>query len=324
MNRIYIIWSLLLPMALLAQADIIEEEGTTEPPAAETSAPKPEIPGMIEKNKIEFYALPGNKRLRLKVESGDQISGVRSTYVKINDSAFLPDNDKPFYLKRDGFYRVEWYSEDQVLNRSGHGIRNIYLDSTAPEIEQNVLDSRVNKRNEVLETARLSLAATDAGIGLDKIEWQNADKGNWESYSAPIGLREQAGEHGTGTIHIRAIDKLGNATPLQAFQFKISSGPAVLPAALLDDFPEDAQPIHIPAEGYEVGEVPPDSLVEYKIDNGEFIPVKSGERIQNLPPGEHTITWRYTDDLGRVVEKTYRIVVDTDPPETILRPSVED
>ncbi|CAM5396325.1 hypothetical protein SFUMM280S_11393 [Streptomyces fumanus] len=79
-------------------------------------------------------------------------------------------------------------------------------DTTAPETAAEVSGTR-NAAGAYVGSASVAVSATDAGSGVDRIEYAIGADGAWQPYTAPVVI-DQVGEH---TVRYRAFDKAGNA-----------------------------------------------------------------------------------------------------------------
>ncbi|GAB3432948.1 OmpL47-type beta-barrel domain-containing protein [Actinophytocola sediminis] len=172
-------------------------------------------------------------------------------------------------------------------------------DTTPPTVTAEITGTQDADGNYV-GSATATLTATDAGSGVDSVEYQ-LDGGAWTAYSAPVAVNT-AGEH---MLHYRATDVAGNASPEGMESFTVVE----------DGGGEDTTPPTVTAEvtgtqdadGKFVGSATVTvtaadeggsgvELVEYEIDDTGFQPYT--EPVVVTDPGDHSVQYRATDVAG--------------------------
>ncbi|MEU1486494.1 family 16 glycoside hydrolase [Streptomyces sp. NPDC005752] len=93
-------------------------------------------------------------------------------------------------------------------------------DTTAPETSATV-DGDKNADGAYIGQATVTVAATDAGSGVDTVEYATGADGAWQPYTAPVVVDEV----GTHTIRYRATDKAGNAAAEKSVDFAVAAPP---------------------------------------------------------------------------------------------------
>ncbi|MBT2492036.1 DUF1080 domain-containing protein [Streptomyces sp. ISL-96] len=93
-------------------------------------------------------------------------------------------------------------------------------DTTAPETSATVSGEK-NADGAYIGHASVSVAATDAGSGVDRIEYAVGAAGAWQPYTAPVMVHEV----GTHKIRYRATDKAGNTSAEKSADFTIVAPP---------------------------------------------------------------------------------------------------
>ncbi|MFD4833111.1 OmpL47-type beta-barrel domain-containing protein [Streptomyces uncialis] len=91
-------------------------------------------------------------------------------------------------------------------------------DVTAPQTAAKVEGSR-NTDGAYVGSASVTLSATDAGSGVDRIEYAVGAAGAWQPYTAPLVVN-QVGEH---AIRYRATDKAGNTADERTERFTVAA-----------------------------------------------------------------------------------------------------
>ncbi|MFI2779862.1 OmpL47-type beta-barrel domain-containing protein [Streptomyces sp. ALB3] len=93
-------------------------------------------------------------------------------------------------------------------------------DTTAPETSATV-DGDKNADGAYIGQATVTVAATDAGSGVDTVEYAIGADGAWQPYTAPVVVDEV----GTHTVRYRATDKSGNTAAEKKTDFTVAAPP---------------------------------------------------------------------------------------------------
>ncbi|WP_329125858.1 OmpL47-type beta-barrel domain-containing protein [Streptomyces sp. NBC_01465] len=93
-------------------------------------------------------------------------------------------------------------------------------DTTAPETSAKV-EGEKNQAGAYIGQAKVTLNATDAGSGVDTIEYADGATGAWTPYTTPVVV-STVGDH---TIRYRATDKAGNAAAEKSETFSVAAPP---------------------------------------------------------------------------------------------------
>ncbi|MBT2526054.1 DUF1080 domain-containing protein [Streptomyces sp. ISL-99] len=93
-------------------------------------------------------------------------------------------------------------------------------DTTAPETSAKV-EGEKNADGAYIGHASVTVAATDAGSGVDRIEYAIGAGGAWQPYTAPVMVHQV----GTHKLRYRATDKAGNTAAEKAVDFTVVAPP---------------------------------------------------------------------------------------------------
>ncbi|MET9520643.1 family 16 glycoside hydrolase [Streptomyces sp. NPDC002994] len=93
-------------------------------------------------------------------------------------------------------------------------------DTTAPETSASVSGEK-NADGAYIGHASVTVAATDTGSGVDKIEYAVGAAGAWQPYTAPVMVHDV----GTHKIRYRATDKAGNTSAEKSADFTVVAPP---------------------------------------------------------------------------------------------------
>ncbi|WP_409491228.1 OmpL47-type beta-barrel domain-containing protein [Amycolatopsis sp. cmx-11-12] len=235
----------------------------------------------------------------VKLTATDAGTGVDKVEYKVDDGAWTAYT-APVAVSAPGMHMVHYRASDKAGNVSPEGMAHFTVvssDTTAPTVTSEVTGTKDPAGNYVGK-ATVTLAATDAGSGVGKVEYQ-LDGGPWLTYSAPLALTV-VGAH---TVKYRATDKAGNVSPEGTATFTIvegddSTAPAVSVVVSGDldgswSYIEDAT-INLTATDTGSGV----DKIEYKLDGGAWTVYTAPVKVTAL--GTHTLTYRASDKAGNV------------------------
>ncbi|WP_063737254.1 OmpL47-type beta-barrel domain-containing protein [Streptomyces sp. RTd22] len=198
-------------------------------------------------------------------------------------------------------------------------------DTAAPETSAKV-EGEKDADGAYIGMATVTVSATDAGSGVDKIEYAVGD-GAFQPYTAPVMVHEV----GTHTIRYRATDKAGNTSEVKSEEFRVVAPPTD------DTTPPETSATVSGKQGpggvyYDTATVTVTAsdtgsgvnTIEYALDDGDF--AKYTAPVAVTAHGAHTVRYRATDRAGNTSEAksvTFSVVAapstDTTPPETTAK-----
>ncbi|HWU08893.1 MAG TPA: family 16 glycoside hydrolase [Streptomyces sp.] len=196
-------------------------------------------------------------------------------------------------------------------------------DTTAPETSATV-DGDRNSDGAYIGQASVTVAATDAGSGVDTVEYALGTDGAWQPYTAPVVVNEV----GTHTVRYRATDRSGNVAAEKTVGFAVAAPPT-------DDEtpPETSATVAGEKDGAgaylgmaTVTVTASDTgsgvnTIEYALGtDGAWQPYTAPVMVHEV--GTHTVRYRATDRSGNVAaEKTVGFTV-VEPPSQDKTPPV--
>jgi len=286
------------------------------------SEPKPFSVGAVSEtlqpitmaDNSSYFRLGAGQKLVIDFNAQDSVSGVGDVFVRVNDGPFTRNAQGKMELRSDGSYQIEWYAADRAGNVGQKSRREIKIDSTAPEVTWALEGSSRTSDGAVRKEAKLVLRARDAFSGVKNVQWRREGTDQWNEYTAPIALGDVSD---SGIIQFQSTDNAGNTSSLQRFIYTVRTQAPKMPIV----FRSEQEPLRISAAGVRVPAIEPGSKFEYKIDEENYTQARSGDLLPFNQDGEHTIVFRLTDELGNVSEKSYKVVVDRQPPRTEMRSS---
>ncbi|GAA2923601.1 OmpL47-type beta-barrel domain-containing protein [Kitasatospora cinereorecta] len=197
-------------------------------------------------------------------------------------------------------------------------------DTTAPETSATV-DGDRNADGAYIGQATVTVAATDAGSGVDTVEYAIGAGAAWQPYTTPVVVNEV----GTHTVRYRATDRSGNLAAEKSVGFAVAAPPTD------DETPpetsatvsgeKDAAGAYLGMATVTVTASDTGSgvnTIEYAIGaDGAWQPYTAPVMVHEV--GTHTVRYRATDRSGNLAaEKSVGFTVvepqsqDRTPPET--------
>ncbi|MGW0432891.1 OmpL47-type beta-barrel domain-containing protein [Micromonospora sp. NPDC003197] len=170
-------------------------------------------------------------------------------------------------------------------------------DTTPPTVTASVTGDR-NGDGAYIGAATVNLTATDSGSGVARVEY-SLDDGPYGTYSAPVTVNSP-GQH---TVSYRATDQAGNTSTPQSTAFEVvetpdpDTTPPTVTAAITGDQNEDGAYIGTAT----VNLTATDSgsgvdRIEYSLNSQAYAEYTAPITINQ--PGQHTISYRATDQAG--------------------------
>jgi plastocyanin len=194
-------------------------------------------------------------------------------------------------------------------------------DTTAPGTAADVAGTR-NAAGAYVGSASVTVSATDAGSGVDRIEYAIGADGAWQPYTAPVVI-DQVGEH---TVRYRAFDKAGNAAAEKSVTFTVVAPPTedttapetsatVAGERNADGAYLDMATVTVTASDTGSGV----NTIEYAIGDGAWQAYTGPVMVHQV--GTHTVRYRATDKAGNVAaEKSVAFTVVATPPKDTTPP----
>ena len=238
------------------------------------------------------------------VSATDADSGVASVEYEIDDTGFLPYTE-PVTVDEPGDHAVQFRATDNAGNASETGSVPFSIvepapdDTTPPQVSAEVSGDQDAEGNYV-GSATVALTATDADSGVASIEYQ-LDGGAYQAYTAPVEVNT-AGEH---TVNFRATDNAGNVSTVGTESFTLvepapdDTTPPQVSAEVSGD--QDAEGNYVGSATVTVTATDADSgvdTVEYQLDGGAYQAYTAPITVDTA--GEHTVSFRATDNAGNV------------------------
>ncbi|MFF9492509.1 OmpL47-type beta-barrel domain-containing protein [Streptomyces flaveolus] len=195
-------------------------------------------------------------------------------------------------------------------------------DTTAPETSADVKGTQ-NAEAQYVGSASVTIAATDAGSGVDRVEYAIGADGAWQPYTTPVVV-DQVGDH---TVRYRAFDKAGNASAEKSVTFSVVAPPTddrtppetsatVGGEKNADGAYIDMATVTVTASDTGSGV----NTIEYAIGaDGTWQAYTAPVMVHQV--GTHTVRYRATDKAGNVAAaKSVEFTVVAAPPQDTTSP----
>ncbi|MFC0006335.1 OmpL47-type beta-barrel domain-containing protein [Micromonospora siamensis] len=170
-------------------------------------------------------------------------------------------------------------------------------DTTAPTVTAAVTGTK-DAAGAYVGSATVNLSATDAGSGVDKVEYA-VDGGAWGVYTAPVTVNAP-GQH---TVSYRATDRAGNTSTVAQVSFTVvepaptdTTAPTVTAAVTGQ---KDAAGAYVGSATVTLSATDTESgvaKVEYSLDGGAYATYTAPLSV--TAAGQHTVSYRATDKAG--------------------------
>ncbi|WP_405064414.1 hypothetical protein OG474_22920 [Kribbella sp. NBC_01505] len=234
------------------------------------------------------------------VTAADAQSGVASVEYELDDTGFKP-YAAPVVVSAIGDHTVQYRATDHDGNVSPVGSVGFRVvdrpDDTTPPTVTAAVTGEQDADGNYLDTARVTVTATDAGSGVKTVEYQ-LDGGTWTAYQGPVDVNTP----GMHMLHYRATDQAGNVSPEGMAHFTVvkqDSVPPVVTAAVSGT--QDANGNYVGKATVTVTATDAGSgvaSVEYQSDGGAWTAYTVP--IEVATNGAHTVAYRATDAAGNV------------------------
>ena len=256
------------------------------------------------------------------VTATDADSGVDTVEYQLDGGAYQAYT-APITVDTAGEHTVSFRATDNAGNVSAAGSVSFTVvepapdDTTPPQVSAEIAGDQDAEGNYV-GSATVTVTATDADSGVDTVEYQ-LDGGAYQAYTAPVTV-DTAGEH---TLQYRATDNSGNTSEAGSVIFTITepapddtTAPEVSGEVSGD---QDAEGNYVGSATVTITASDADSgvdTVHFAVDGGSYSPYT--EPIVVSEPGEHTVSFRATDNAGNTSEisSVSFAVVAEDPDDT--------
>ncbi len=230
-------------------------------------------------------------------------SGVASTEYQQDGESTWSAYTEPIVVSGDGSHQVRFRSTDRAGNVEATKTVDFKIDATAPVSTASFAPA--NDDGWHAGKVPVTLAATDSGSGVAKLEW-SLDGGAWKAYTAPVDVSGD-GQH---ELLYRATDAAGNVETLKSAILKIdATKPTLMVSGLADgQLYGDSQDVHITWQAVDAT-----SGIKSVIGtlNGQTYQSNTLQPMFELALGMHELTVTATDKAGNQSTTTVQFFVTT-------------
>ncbi|MGP3634807.1 OmpL47-type beta-barrel domain-containing protein [Streptomyces sp. 24-1644] len=204
------------------------------PPPTDDATP-PETSATVSGEKDAQGAYLG--MATVTVTASDTGSGVNTIEYATGTAGAWQPYTAPVMVHEAGTHKVRYRATDKAGNAAAEKAVDFTVvepptqDATPPETTV-ALTGEKNSDGAFITSAKATVTATDAGSGVDRIEY-SLDGGPYLAYSVPV-LVDRIGSH---TFAHRATDKAGNTSQAKQVSFTVAEGGGV-PAPNCPEFDE--------------------------------------------------------------------------------------
>ncbi|OSP44919.1 glycosyl hydrolase [Streptomyces sp. 13-12-16] len=196
-------------------------------------------------------------------------------------------------------------------------------DTTAPEATAKVTGSQ-NADGEYVGSASVTVEATDADSGVDRIEYAVGADGAWQPYTAPVVV-DRIGTH---TVRYRALDRAGNVSAEQSVGFTVvapqsdDTTPPETSATVAGEKNDDGDYVDMATVTVTASDTGTGvNTIEYAIGAGGAWQAYTGP-VMVHEAGTHTVRYRATDRAGNTAAaKSVEFTVVAAPPQDTTPPA---
>ncbi|MFP1628809.1 OmpL47-type beta-barrel domain-containing protein [Streptomyces sp. 5K101] len=272
----------------------------TEGGGADTTAPETTVKVDGDRNADGAYI----GQATVTVGATDAGSGVeRIEYALGADGPWQPYT-APVVVGQVGTHKVRYRATDKAGNTAAEKAVDFSVvappndDTTAPDTSATVSGDK-DAQGRYVGMATVTVTASDAGSGVNTIEYALGADGAWQPYTAPVMVHET----GTHTVRFRATDKAGNAAAEKAVGFTVVAPPnddTTAPetsATVSGDKNSDGAYIgraEVALSATDAGSGV--ERIEYSLDSGPYLAYTAPVIVDRV--GYHTVLYRATDKAG--------------------------
>ncbi|GGM33212.1 ThuA domain-containing protein [Dactylosporangium sucinum] len=248
-----------------------------------------------------FYTGPVEVTLTATDNAGG--SGVDKVEYQLDADSTWTAYTAPIAVSGDGTHQVRFRASDKAGNVSMPGTQEVKIDATAPVTTASFAPASDAGWHQ--GATPVTLAATDAGSGVSKVEW-SLDGGPWTAYTAPVNVTGN-GQH---ELLYKSTDAAGNVETLKSAILKIDgTAPTVIVAGLADgQLYGDSQDVRVTWQA--IDPVSGIKSVTGSLDGGAY---QTGtlQAMYELDLGMHQLVVVGTDNAGNATTSTVTFFVTT-------------
>lgn len=173
-----------------------------------------------KKSPVQSFSLKGNvfkngkilyakNNIEIQLSSSDDSSGLKNTYIDVNNLGFLPFRNNNYEFNEEGSYDIKIISFDNLLNRTKIEQIRFFVDNTPPSISVSFSKNTPKYKNKQYCIGKMYIKAkaTDKGSGVKDIYYRLEKRSNWMKYRKQIAVNSI---NHLFFIQVVSIDNVGN------------------------------------------------------------------------------------------------------------------
>lgn len=242
------------------------------------------------------------------VAATDEGSGVDTVEYAVGaDGAWQPYT-APVVVNEVGAHVIRYRATDKSGNAAAEKTAEFTVaapstdDTTAPETSATVAGEK-DDQGQYLGMATVTVTASDAGSGVNTIEYALGADGAWQPYTGPVMVHEP----GAQTVRYRATDKAGNKAAEKAVDFTVVEPPTedTTPpeTSARVEGEKNSDGAYLTSAKVTVTATDADTgvdKVEYSLDGGPYLAYTDTVIVDRV--GYHSVAHRATDKAGNTSE----------------------
>ncbi|WP_327359022.1 OmpL47-type beta-barrel domain-containing protein [Streptomyces sp. NBC_01304] len=274
----------------------------------DTTAPSTDVKVDGTKNSDGAYVGQATVTVTAADETGG--SGVDKIEYAVGDAGAWQPYTNPVVVNQVGSHKIRYRAADKAGNVAAEKSTEFSVaapptdDKTPPETSATVTGEK-NEQGQYVGMATATVSASDAGSGVNTIEYAVGDAGAWQPYTAPVMFHDP----GAYKVRYRATDKAGNAAAEKNVEFTVVAPPAVDKTP-----PETSAKVTgtVNSDGAYVGRATTTvtakdedggsglDKIEYSLDGAPYLAYTAPLVVDRV--GRHTVAYRASDKAGNTSE----------------------
>ncbi len=186
------------------------------------------------------------------------------------------------------------------------------------ELSVRLIGERRNRNGEIGPDVRIAIDARGDDEPRE-ILWRTTAGGPWRKYRSAL----RAGtlwKRGGRQIEFAAVAEHGGRSPVFRYELQVDDVAPELPLLRFSRPPTGgATGTFVGREGIFIPPFEAGAVLEYRLDDGEFVRCQVGQTVRPPPDGVFAITFRISDEVGNSRSRTLRIKSDSTPPRSSIR-----
>ena len=162
-------------------------------------------------------------KLQISLHAHDNLSGLQTTLISINNNPFKPYTNN-ITLSKQGKYTIKFFSADNVGNTEKIKSISFFIDATPPKA--NIIVNGLHIRNILSPNCNIIISANDQISGLKKVLYNLDVKNTFSTYKHPLQVKSLL--DGWHTLYYQLSDNVGNSSKLDSFNFYLDKTPPII------------------------------------------------------------------------------------------------